>query len=72
LKYFGSISEKIDKNLKKYIDNESVYQTIEKLGKKAPKLKYDPVKGDTFRKMYFLKYMRSIVHPGENVGCIAA
>jgi len=47
-------------------------QLIEKLGKKAPKQKFEPIKGDTFKKMYYLKYMKSVVHPGENVGTIAA
>ena len=43
----------------------------ENLGKSAPKTKFLPIQGDTFRKTYYLKYMRSLVHPGENVGTIA-
>ena len=35
------------------------------------KQRFEPIKGETFRKMYYLKYMRSIVHPGENVGTLA-
>lgn len=40
-------------------------------GASAPKAKYLPVKGETFQKMYYLKYMKSVAHPGENVGTIA-
>jgi hypothetical protein len=36
------------------------------------KSKFKPIKGETFKKTYFLKYMKSLVHPGENVGTIAA
>ena len=43
----------------------------EKLGANALKSKFKPIQGDTFRKTYFLKYMRSLVNPGENVGTIA-
>ena len=35
------------------------------------KTKFKPIKGETFKKMYFLKYMKSVVNPGENVGTLA-
>ena len=71
LRYFGAISEKIDDQLKTYIENESGFQKRENEGASAPKAKYLPVKGETFKKMYYLKYMKSVAHPGENVGTIA-
>lgn len=71
LKYFGAISEKLDDQLKHYIENESMSKKVEDLGTQAPKSKYKPIQGDTFKKAYFLKYMQSVVHPGENVGTIA-
>ncbi len=71
LRYFGSISEKIDDQLKTYIEKESGYMKRELEGASAPKAKYLPVKGETFQKMYYLKYMKSVAHPGENVGTIA-
>lgn len=69
---FGSISERMDEKLNNYIKNESLAQILESQGQRALKQKFKPIKGDTFKKMYFLKYMRSIVNPGENVGTIAA
>jgi hypothetical protein len=48
LRYFGSISEKIDDQLKTYIETESGYKKREKEGASAPKAKYLPVKGETF------------------------
>ncbi len=71
LRYFGSIAEKIDDQLKTYIEKESGYMKRELEGASAPKAKYLPVKGETFQKMYYLKYMKSVAHPGENVGTIA-
>lgn len=72
LKYFGSISEKMEEKLKDYIENESVIKQNEKRGDMVLKSKFKPIKGDTFKKTYYLKYMKSLVHPGENVGTIAA
>jgi hypothetical protein len=40
LKYFGSISEKIDDSLRSYIENESAYVKREKEGQGAPKIKF--------------------------------
>ncbi len=43
LKYFGSISEKIDDSLRSYIENESAYVKREKEGQGAPKIKFQPI-----------------------------
>lgn len=40
--------------------------------KRTLKRKYKPIEPDTFKSTYFMKYMKSLVHPGENVGTIAA
>jgi DNA-directed RNA polymerase I subunit RPA1 len=71
MRYFGAISEKMDDLLKNYIEKDSISKKYENLGKAAPKTKNKPVQGEAFKKAYFLKYMRSVVHPGENVGTIA-
>lgn len=39
---------------------------------KKPKMKFAPIDVEDFKKMYYYKYMRSGVEPGENVGTIAA
>lgn len=69
-RYFGAISEKIEDQLKSYIDKDSFRTKHEELGELAPKLKYKPVKSEAFEKSYYLKYMKSVAHPGENVGTI--
>ena len=35
-------------------------------------MKFDPVDLEAFKKMYYYKYLKSVVDPGENVGTIAA
>ena len=30
------------------------------------------IESETFQQMYYWKYLKSLVHPGENVGTIAA
>lgn len=71
LRYFGSISEKIDDQLKQYVENDSQFIKREREGDRAPKTRYQAIKGETFKKMYYLKYMKSVAHPGENIGTIA-
>jgi|LauGreDrversion4_2_1035121.scaffolds.fasta_scaffold68934_3 DNA-directed RNA polymerase I subunit RPA1 len=44
---------------------------VENLGAAAPRMRTQPVQGKAFKSTYYLKYMRSVVHPGENVGTIA-
>ena len=36
------------------------------------KRKYEPIQPETFAQGYCMKYMKSLVNPGENVGTIAA
>ena len=36
------------------------------------KRKYAPIQPETFQQGYFMKYMKSLIHAGENVGTIAA
>lgn len=36
------------------------------------KLLNQPPKSETFKKLYYMKYMKSVAHPGENVGTVAA
>ena len=38
----------------------------------ALKSRYEPIMPETFKQMYQMKYMKSIIHAGENVGTIAA
>jgi DNA-directed RNA polymerase I subunit RPA1 len=71
LRHFGAISEKIDDQLKSYIEKESLAKKIEAQGALAPRMRTQPVQGKAFKSTYYLKYMRSVVHPGENVGTIA-
>jgi DNA-directed RNA polymerase I subunit RPA1 len=40
LRYFGSISEKIDDQLKQYVDNDSIFMKREKEAERAPKTRY--------------------------------
>jgi len=54
------------------LKTESLLKQNERRGEMVLKSKFKPIKGDTFKKTYFLKYMKSLVHPGENVGTIAA
>lgn len=71
LKYFGAISEKMNQQLDQYLKNDLQLKVIEKQGGEVLKSKFKPIKGETFKKMYFLKYMKSVVNPGENVGTLA-
>jgi|TARA_B110000285_G_C15138421_1_gene628872 hypothetical protein len=36
------------------------------------KRKFNPIEPETFKNMYYMKYMKSLVNAGENVGTIAA
>ncbi len=71
-RHFGSISEKMEHQIEKYIASESVKVNIEKEGKRALRHKFPIIEPDEFKKMYYLKYLKSLVHAGENVGTIAA
>jgi DNA-directed RNA polymerase I subunit RPA1 len=72
LKYFGTISEKTSFGLDKYTKEDC--QSVKLGGEKTNllKRKYTPIQPETFQQGYYMKYMKSLVHPGENVGTIAA
>lgn len=72
LKYFGSISEKTSFSLEKYIKDECQHVQLEQHKERTLKRKYAPVQPETFQQGYYMKYIKSLVHPGENVGTIAA
>lgn len=60
-KYLGSVSEKFQDKLESFLDNNS------KLFKS-----YDNINEKKFRALMQLKYMRSLINPGEAVGIIAS
>lgn len=60
-KYLGSVSEKFQDKLESFLDDNS------KLFKK-----HDEVNEKKFRALMQLKYMRSLINPGEAVGIIAS
>lgn len=67
-RYLGSTSDKVYGDLKKFCKKykkEFSEQTVVKSKTKR-------IKAHTLEKLYFLKYLKSLVHPGENVGTIAA
>lgn len=66
-KYFGSISESAHAKLTNYL--ETGCQAVKP---SALARRYEAIQPSTFRDAYFLKYMKTLVHPGENIGTIAA
>jgi len=74
-RHIGSISESMDKMLNNYIETSlnDKHKALEAIPtSKKPKMKFAPIDVEDFKKMYYYKYMRSGVEPGENVGTIAA
>lgn len=81
-KYFGSISESLGYDLEKYVSSQCQSVKLAAAAEKAAeskggayrllKRRYDAIQPETFQNMYYMKYMKSLVHPGENVGTIAA
>jgi len=71
-KYFGSISEKASYGIDQYVKEECQYIKLKDSESSILKRKYAPIEPETFRSMYYMKYMKSVVDPGENVGTIAA
>jgi hypothetical protein len=71
-RHFGSISEEMESGLLKYIKSDSLAVKTKKDGDKAPIHKFPMIESETFQQMYYWKYLKSLVHPGENVGTIAA
>lgn len=71
-RHFGSISEEMEQGLLKYIKQDSLAVKTKKDGNKAPIHKFPIIESETFQQLYYWKYLKSLVHPGENVGTIAA
>jgi len=71
-RFFGSISEKMESSVVDYIKNDALAVSLDKQGKKALKYKFPVAEPEEFKKMYYHKYLKSLVNPGENVGTIAA
>lgn len=69
---FGAISERMEQLVSKYIKTETLWANREKEGKRALNQKFAIVEPERFKEMYYYKYLKSLVHSGENVGTIAA
>jgi len=62
----------MSQGIDKYAKSDCQFIKLGKDKKILLKRKYNPIEPDTFRNMYYMKYMKSLVNPGENVGTIAA
>lgn len=67
-RYIGSVSEVFEEKLENYIQNNKSFF----ISKKDAKAGLPGVQEKTFRALMQLKYMQSIVDPGEAVGIIAS
>ena len=70
--HFGAISEKMGESMRTYLKKNSLCKKVETEAGKAPKYKFDLIDEENFKQMYYMKYLKSVAHPGENVGTIAA
>lgn len=67
---FGAISNKMEHELKAFLDKRKAkLAENEQIGVKSVT---KPVEAETIKNLYYYKYMKSIAHPGENVGTVAA
>jgi DNA-directed RNA polymerase I subunit RPA1 len=67
---YGAVSDKMEESLATFLKD---HQTrIEEREESGLKFKYNITSDESFKKLYYLKYMKSIAHPGENVGTVAA
>jgi len=74
-RHIGAISELMENKLNEYVAKElnQKHNVLDAISSsKKPKMKFASVDADDFKKMYYHKYLRSIIEPGENVGTIAA
>ncbi len=71
-KHFGAVPEKLEAALQKYIKKDSISKEVKNQGDHALSFKFPLIEPDEFKKLFYLKYMRSVAHAGENVGTIAA
>lgn len=62
------MSDKVDG----YTKNSCLFIKYDRDKDYVLKRKFAPIEPETFKKMYYMKYMKSLVHAGENVGTIAA
>ena len=58
--------------MRTYLKKNSLAKKLEQEGKKAPSYKFPLISEEDFKQMYYMKYLKSVAHPGENVGTIAA
>lgn len=72
LRHFGAISEKMSDNMRTFLKKDSLQKKLENEGAKAPGYKFPLISEEDFKQMYYMKYIKSVVNPGENVGTIAA
>lgn len=72
LRYFGAISEKMESQLRRFIKKDSLSKRQETDGELAPKRRFPIIDPEALQQTYYMKYLKSVVHPGENVGTIAA
>ena len=72
LRHFGAISEKMTDSMRSYLKQNSLLKKVENEAGKAPKYKFPLISEEDFKNMYYMKYLKSVAHPGENVGTIAA
>ena len=72
LRHFGAISEKMSDSMRTYLKTDSLHKRHELEEGSAPSYKHPLIDEDAFKQMYYMKYLKSVAHPGENVGTIAA
>lgn len=72
MRHFGAISEKMEDSVKFFLKKDSLNFKLQKEAANAPKYKFPLIEEADFKQMYYMKYLKSVVHPGENVGTIAA
>lgn len=71
-KHLGSVPEKLESALQKYLKKDSISKDVKNQGSHALSFKFPLIEPEDFKQMFYLKYMRTVAHPGENVGTIAA
>ena len=70
-RFLGSTSEKFAESVEKYIDSQP--PTIKsKSRKEVIRRRHEPMKAKYFRLLMNVKYLRSLVEPGEAVGLLAS
>lgn len=72
LRHFGAISEQMSDQMRTYFKKNSLSHKVETEKGLAPSYKYPLINEEDFKQMYYMKYLKSIANPGENVGTIAA